>query len=130
MASKKHALAKQREELTPLERCEQIRVEMGKRIDERLKAVRDAVGEKELNETLHAALATHRQYVSFSHEMYLITGRSIYEDRSRLEDRLGSDFLRERARALKRNAMPVKLPSRDVLAELRAVWPKSQRVFE
>ena len=52
MASKKHATTRQaaREELSPLERCEAIRIEMGKRVDERLKAVRDAVGEKEIED--------------------------------------------------------------------------------
>jgi hypothetical protein len=47
MAGKKTTLNRQaaREQLSPLERCEQVRIEMGKRVDERLKAVRDAVGE-------------------------------------------------------------------------------------
>jgi hypothetical protein len=127
MAGKKTTLNRQaaREQLSPLERCEQVRIEMGKRVDERLKAVGNAVGEEQLNETLHAALAAHRQYVAFSHEMFLITSRSIYENRSRLEDRVGSDFLRQRIRVLKGTAMkPVKLPSKSVLDELRASWPK------
>lgn len=130
MAGKKTTMTRQaaREDLSPLARCEAIRIEMGERVDERLKAVRDAIGEKELTEALHAALARHRQYVAFGHEMFAITGRAVYEDRSRLEDRLGSDFLRQRARALKGSSMPVKMTEKAALDELRAAWPKQQPV--
>lgn len=65
--------------------------------------------------------------------MFMITGRAIYEVRSALHEKFGSDDLRRRARMLKKEmAGPTKMPGQEILVALEKSWPKQQRprIFE
>src|SRR5262245_30710110 len=115
-------------ELNPLTMAERLRAQLSNEIDRSLQRLSNAIGDKQLDERLLAAMAAHRRYTAFSHELSQITGKNIYEVRSgSIQHRLGSQELQRRAKALRGSSQPPAPLSdecKTILEAVRAAQPK------